>query len=288
MSEENSFDLATLERGTRVRGKVALVTGAGSQSEGIGNGRAAAIVLARQGAKVALLDYKEALAAETARMIEEEGGECLVIGADVTKAEECEAAVKKTVERWGRFDILVNNVGTGLVRGDAVEVDLDAWDRGMDINVKSIVMMVKYAVPEMRKSGGGSIINIGSITALHGGHPNLFYPTSKAAVFHMTKVMAGNYGHDNIRVNSVAPGFVYTPMVYGSGLPDGVREMRRGMSAMKTEGTAWDIAYGILYLASDESRWVTGVILPIDAGSSSVSPYFQTSLPTDRYGSNRS
>ena len=261
----------------RVAGKVAIVTGAGSSAEGIGNGRAAALLLARHGAKVGLVDFHEDAAAETARMIADEGGESLVIQADVTDAGSCEAAVRKTVDRWGRLDILINNVGTSRVRGDATEVDLEAWDRGLRTNVTSMVMMVRFSVPEMRKSGGGSIINIASITAFHGGHPNLLYPTSKGALINLTRTMAGNHGSDGIRVNCIAPGFVYTPVVYGRGLPDGVRERRREASALKTEGTAWDVAYGILYLASDEARWVTGVILPIDAGVSAISPHFQVS-----------
>jgi len=265
------------DHGRRVAGRVALVTGAGSSAEGIGNGRAAALLLARQGARVAVLDFNEESAAETARMIGAEGGESLVLQGDVSKAADCESAVRRTVDRWGRLDILVNNVGTSRVRGDATQLDLDEWDRGMQINVKSMVMMVRYAVPEMKKSGGGSVINIASITAFHGGHPNLFYPTSKAAVVHLTRTMAGNHGPDGIRVNCVAPGFVYTPVVYGRGLPDGVREARRESTALKIEGDAWDVAYGILFLASDEARWVTGVILPIDAGTSALSPHFQTS-----------
>lgn len=262
----------------RVGGKVALVTGAGSSAEGIGNGRAAAILLAREGARVALLDYNEASAAETARMIEAEGGECIVIQADVSKVDDCQRAVRTTVDKWGRLDILVNNVGTSRVPGDATELDLDAWDRGLRLNITSMMLMVRFSVPEMKKGGSGSIINIASITAFHGGHPNLFYPTSKGAILNMTRTMAGNHGEDGIRVNCIAPGFVYTPVVYGGGrLPEGVREKRRDASALKTEGTGWDVGYGVLYLASDEARWVTGVILPIDAGVSAISPHFQTS-----------
>jgi NAD(P)-dependent dehydrogenase (short-subunit alcohol dehydrogenase family) len=263
--------------GDRVAGKVAIVTGAGSLTDGIGNGRGAALLLARHGAKIGVVDYQKDAAAATASMIEAEGGECVVIQADVTDADACRAAVQATVERFGRLDILVNNVGTSRVRGNAVEVDLDAWDRGMQTNIKSMVMMVRFAVPEMKKGGGGSIINIGSITGLHGGHPNLHYATSKGAILNLTRTMAGNHGPDGIRVNAILPGFVYTPIVYGRGLPEGVREMRRDVSVLKTEGTAWDVAYGILYLASDEARWVTGVILPIDAGVSAISPHFQTS-----------
>lgn len=264
--------------GDRVAGKVALVTGAGSSAEGIGNGRAAAILLARHGASVALLDFNKESAEDTARMIEKEGGECFALQGDVTKVEDCQAAVRQTVDRWGRLDILVNNVGTSRVPGNATELDLEAWDRGLRINITSMMLMVRFAVPEMKKSGGGSIINIGSITGFHGGHPNLLYPTTKGAVINLTRTMAGQHGADGIRVNCVAPGFVYTPVVYGGGrLPDGVREKRREASALKTEGTGWDVGYGVLYLASDEARWVTGVILPIDAGVSAISPHFQTS-----------
>ncbi len=271
-------------KGQRVSGKVALVTGAGSSAEGIGNGRAAALLLAGHGAKVGLLDFNEAAAAETARMIEADGGECIVIQADVTKVEDCQAAVQKTVDRFGRLDILVNNVGTSRIVGNAEELDLEAWDRGMRLNVTSMMLMVRFAVPEMRKSGGGSIINIASITAFHGGHPNLFYPTSKGAILNMTRTMAGNHGLDGIRVNCIAPGFVHTPVVFGNGrMTEDVREMRREASALKTEGTGWDVGYGVLYLASDEARWITGVILPIDAGVSSISPHFQTSSKRTSY-----
>jgi NAD(P)-dependent dehydrogenase (short-subunit alcohol dehydrogenase family) len=266
------------EHGDRVLGKIAIVTGAGSSAEGIGNGKGSAIMLARHGAKVAIVDYNKAAAEDTARMIEGYGGECIVIEADVSKVEDCERIVKTTVDKWGRLDVLMNNVGTSRIPGNSLEVDLDAWDHGWRLNVKSMVMMVRFSVPEMRKAGGGSIINTASITAFHGGHPNLFYPTSKAAVVHLTKVMAGQHGEDLIRVNAVAPGFVYTPVVYGGGrLPEGVREARKEFGVLKTEGTGWDVAYGVLYLASDESRWVTGICLTIDAGASAVSPIFQTS-----------
>jgi NAD(P)-dependent dehydrogenase (short-subunit alcohol dehydrogenase family) len=274
------------ERGTRVAGKVAIITGAGSVAEGIGNGRAAALILARHGAKVVLLDVNEASAAETGRMVEAEGGECLVMRCDVTDPESCRAAVQATVDRWSRLDILVNNVGTARIAGDATTVDLEAWDRGMRVNVTSMVLMTRYCVPEMKKSGGGSIINISSIVGLHGGHTNLFYPTSKGAILNLTRTMAGNHGPDGIRVNCICPGFLYTPVVEAAvaisegGVPVSVRETRRNAGAIKVEGTAWDVAWGILYLASDEARFVTGVVLPIDAGVSAVSPHFARSSPS--------
>lgn len=271
-------------RGDRVAGKVAIVTGAGSSAEGIGNGRASAILLARHGASVCLLDWSLESAQETEAMIQAEGGVCFSLQGDVSQEVDCRHAVEETVRRYGRVDILVNVVGTSKVRGDATAVDLDEWDRGMAINLKSIVMMSRYAVPEMAKVGGGAIINIGSITGLHGGHPNLFYATSKGAIVNMTRTMAGNHGQDQVRVNNVAPGFVYTPVVYGKGLPEDVREYRRNTSVLKTEGTGWDVGYAVLFLASDEARWITGVTLPVDAGVSAISPHFQTTTPNRKLG----
>jgi NAD(P)-dependent dehydrogenase (short-subunit alcohol dehydrogenase family) len=279
MAEQKPIPTPAATRGDRVAGKVALVSGAGSSAEGIGNGRASAILLARHGASVGLLDFNLAAAEETARMIREEGGSCFSIQGDVSVEADCKRGVDETFQRYGRLDILVNVVGTSKIRGDATSVDLDEWDRGMVLNIKSIVMMSRYAVPEMRKSGGGSIINIGSITGLHGGHPNLFYATSKGTIVNMTRTMAGNHGKDGVRVNNVAPGFVYTPVVYGKGLPEHVREFRREVSVLKTEGTGWDVGYAVLFLASDEARWITGVTLPVDAGVSAISPHFQTTTP---------
>ncbi|MDE8652433.1 SDR family NAD(P)-dependent oxidoreductase [Novosphingobium album (ex Liu et al. 2023)] len=270
-------------KGDRVAGKVALVSGAGSSAAGIGNGRASAILLAMQGARVGLLDFDLDAANETGRIIAEAGGECFTIAGDVSNDADCAAAVTETLRRYGRLDILVNVVGTSKVRGDATEVDLDEWDRGMRINVKSIVMMARHSVPVMRKRGGGSIINIGSITGLHGGHPNLLYATSKGALVNMTRTMAGNHGKHGVRVNNVAPGFVYTPVVYGKGIPDDVRDYRRRISALQTEGTGWDVGYAVLFLASDEARWITGVTLPIDAGVSAISPHFQTTTPNRKF-----
>ncbi len=279
MAEDATASDTPVVRGDRVAGKVAIVTGAGSSAEGIGNGRASAILLARQGASVCLLDWSLDSARETEQMILAEGGACFAIQGDVSQEADCRNAVEETTKRYGRVDILVNVVGTSKVRGDATAVDLDEWDRGMAINLKSIVMMTRYAAPEMAKVGGGSIINIGSITGLHGGHPNLFYATSKGAIVNMTRTMAGNHGKDRIRVNNVAPGFVYTPVVYGKGLPEDVREYRRNTSVLKTEGTGWDVGYAVLFLASEEARWITGVTLPVDAGVSAISPHFQTTTP---------
>src|SRR5579883_1026489 len=255
----------------RLAGKVAIVTGAGSRAEGIGNGRAASILLARHGARVALLDAVKPWAEATARMIAEEQGESFVIEADVTDPAACAEAVRRTVERWGRLDILVNNVGIGGPQGTAVEVDPVQWDEAMRVNVASMMLMAKYAIPEMRKVGGGAIVNIASVAGLVGGHPHLLYSTSKGAVVNMTRAMAAHHGTEGIRVNCIAPGMVYTPMVYSRGMPPELREARRRRSLLKTEGTGWDVGNAVLYLVSDEARWVTGVILPVDAGATAGS-----------------
>ncbi len=172
-----------------------------------------------------------------------------------------------TVDAWGRLDILVNNVGITGPRGNAVEVDIEAWDTAMRVNVASVMLMAKYAIPEMIRSGGGSIINLSSVAGLLGGHPSLLYPTSKGAIVSLTRAMAAHHGRDGIRVNCIAPGTVYTPMVASRGMTPEMRKARSEGTLLGTEGTGWDIGYGALFLASDESRWITGITLPIDGGA---------------------
>lgn len=249
-----------------LEGRVAIVTGAGSRSAEIGNGRAAALLLARRGARVLLLDAQLDCARETERMIAAEGGSALALACDVSAAAQCRQAVAHAVEAWGRVDILVNNVGIGGPAGNAVDLDLDEWDHALRVNVTSMMLMAKYAIPEMRKLGRGAIVNIASVAGLIGGTPALLYPTSKGAVVNMTRAMAAHHGVEGIRVNCVAPGMVYTPMVAGRMTPE-VREQRRKRSLLQTEGSGWDVGQAVAYLASDEARWVTGVILPVDAGA---------------------
>jgi NAD(P)-dependent dehydrogenase (short-subunit alcohol dehydrogenase family) len=260
----------------RLAGRVAIVTGAGSRvAGGVGNGRATSILLAREGAGVCLVDTVRGWAEETAGTIRAEGGDCLVAEADVTDPDACRAAVAAAVGRWGRLDMLVNNVGVTGPDGTAVDVDVEAWDRALRVNVTSMMLMSRHAIPEMRRQGGGAIVNLGSVAGLVGGHPNLLYATSKGAVAQMTRAMAAHHGRDGIRVNCVAPGMVYTPMVYAGGMTPEMREARRLRSLLQTEGSAWDVAAAILYLVSDEARWVTGVVLPVDAGATAG----QGSLP---------
>lgn len=248
----------------RLEGKVAIVTGAGSRAAGIGNGRAAAVLFAREGARVLLVDQSAEAAEETASMIKAEGGEAEVMPADVTRAEDCRALVERTVARWGRLDILDNNVGIGG-RGSVVEVDEALWDEVMTVNVKSMMLVSKYAIPAMAAGGGGAIVNISSISALRprGLTP---YSASKGAVIALTKAMAIDHAKDGIRVNCIAPGPVYTPMVYGAGMSDELRERRKHASPLGIEGSGWDIGYAALYLCSDEARYVTGQVLVVDGG----------------------
>jgi NAD(P)-dependent dehydrogenase (short-subunit alcohol dehydrogenase family) len=256
-----------IRRDGRLDGKVAIVTGAGSRGEGIGNGRATAVVLARHGARVTLVDSVAEWAEDTAKLIAAEGGTSQIVEGDVSDAASCEAIVARTMAAWGRLDILVNNVGITGPRGDAIEVDVVAWDSAMRVNVTSMMLMAKFAIPEMIKGGGGSIVNLTSVAGLLAGHPSLLYPTSKAAVIGLTRAMAAHHGRDGIRVNCIAPGTVYTPMVASRGMTQQMRQMRAKTTLLGTEGTGWDIGYGALFLASDEARWITGITLPIDGGA---------------------
>ncbi|KAF2098435.1 NAD(P)-binding protein [Rhizodiscina lignyota] len=249
-------------------GDVAIVSGAGSRMAGeIGNGRATAIVLARQGAKVALVDNNVEWARETKRMIDEEGGISEVVQADVTSEESVKNAVAQTVKHFGTVHILVNIVGVGGVIGDATKLDLEAWDRDMRINVTSMVLMARHAIPEMRKNGRGAIVNLSSVSGLLGGNPSLLYPTSKGAIIQMTRAMAAQHGKENIRVNCICPGMVFTPMVRGRGMTPEMRKARIGQNLMGREGEGWDVGYAILFLCSKEAKWITGAILPVDAGT---------------------
>src|SRR3982074_453187 len=174
----------------RLKGKVAIVTGAGSRAEGIGNGRAIAVILARHGAKVMLVDTVAQWAEETKRLIEVEGGVCRIVEGDVSDPASCQAIVACTGDAWGRLDILVNNVGITGPRGNAVEVDIEAWDSAMRVNVASVMLMAKYAIPEMIRSGGGSIINLSSIAGLSGSRPSLLYSALKGAIGSFTPASA--------------------------------------------------------------------------------------------------
>ena len=256
------------ERRPRLEGKVAIVTGAGSRSEGIGNGKATATLFAREGAKVVLVDIEIERANETLADIEAEGGVASAFAADVCSDEECKALVDFAVSEYGRLDILDNNVGNSH-RERVTEIALDDWDKIMTLNLKSMVLTSRHAIPRMIETGGGSIINISSISGIRSGKDPA-YTASKAGVIGLTVSMAGDHGREGIRVNAIAPGPVYTPMVAWR-LSEEKRSYRRYTTALGTEGTAWEVGWAAVYLASDEARWVTGTVLTVDGGSSMLS-----------------
>lgn len=279
-------------------GKVAIITGAGAQGDGIGNGRAAAILLAEDGCNIVCVDLDESLAQRTVEMIgADEGdslsgatrkGQAIAMAADVSVEGDCARVVQTAVERFGRVDILFNSVGIGGAPGTAVEVDMVAWARGMEINVASMVMMAKYAIPAMKNNDlddamargwgcRGSIVNMGSVAGIKGGTPSLLYPTSKGAVVNLTRAMAVHHAPDGIRVNCICPGMVYTPMMYSGGrMSDEARLGRKNRSLLKTEGNGWDVGASVRFLAGPQARWITGVVLPVDAG---VTAAVGTDLP---------
>jgi NAD(P)-dependent dehydrogenase (short-subunit alcohol dehydrogenase family) len=252
------------DRPGRLEGKVAIVTGAGSRGPGVGNGKAASVLFAREGARVLLVDNAIDHAEETRAIIDGEGGEASTLQADVTSEADCRSMVEAAVERYGRLDILDNNVGISL-RKNVIEIEPDEWDHMMTINLKSMMLASRFAIPAMIETGGGSIINISSVAALR-AIGDAAYTTSKAAVIGLTMTMAADHGRDGVRVNCIAPGLVYTPMV-AHRLDDKLREHRRKASALGTEGTAWDVAWAAVFLASNEARWITGAVLPVDAGA---------------------
>lgn len=248
----------------RLRGKVALVTGAGSSGPGIGNGKATSILFAREGARVICVDQQVDRASETVAAIEAEGGTAYAVAADVTKRDDCERMVASGIERYGRLDILDNNVGIVVLQGirDVTEA---GWDRVMAVNLKGMVFATQAALPHLEASGGGSIINISSIAAMRQYGRATAYQTTKAGIIGLTISVAGELADKRIRVNAIAPGQIWTPMV-ASFLGPELREERRRSGLIQEEGAAWDVAWGAVYLASDESRWVTGHVLVIDAG----------------------
>ena len=252
-------------------GKVAIVTGGGSRGAGIGNGRAAAILLARAGARVMVVDLSEEAAEITVSQIRKESGEAFGFVADVTAETDCQMVVAAALERYGRVDVLDNNVGIGS-RNNVADEQLDDWNRVMAVNVTSMMLTSKHAIPAMVASGdGGAIVNVSSISALR-PRGAAAYSTSKGAIIAFSRNMAVELGLQGIRVNCVAPGPVYTPMVASSGMSDAARAGRRQASVMGREGTGWDIGNAVLYLASDLARYVTGQTLVVDGGATIVGP----------------
>lgn len=250
----------------RLTGKVAIVTGAASRGEGVGNGAATAILFAREGAKVVLVNRDLERAKALEEQIRAEGGEASSFAANVTRPEEAEAMAAFAIERYGRLDILHNNVGIGSP-GTAETVDLGHWDAVFQTNLTSALLCCRACIPRMRAGGGGSIINVSSTAGavgLQGSTGAVAYVATKAGLQGMTLSLAADYAAEGIRANCLIVGTVATPMV--AHLGEEGRERRRKAVPLQTEGTGWDVGWAAVYLASDEARWVTGVMLPIDGG----------------------
>jgi len=246
----------------RLQDKVAIVTGAGSRGPGTGNGKAAAILFAREGARVLCVDAEMTRARETVEAIVAEGGVAAAWAADVTRAADCRSMVDAAVEHWGRLDILHNNVGIES-RKLLLDTTEEEWDHVMAVDLKSMLLATQAAVVPMIERGSGAVICVSSVAALR-GFGRTAYAVAKAGVLGFVKSVAAQLGPKGIRVNAIAPGMVWTPMVADLG-PE-MRERRRKASPLGTEGTGWDVGWAAVYLASDEARWVTGQTLVVDGG----------------------
>jgi NAD(P)-dependent dehydrogenase (short-subunit alcohol dehydrogenase family) len=258
--------------GERLKDKVALVTGAGSIGPGWGNGKAAAVLFAREGARVLAVDINPEAAAETKAIVEAEGGACETYAGDVSKPGDVQAMVVACIAAFGRIDVLHNNVGIVAV-GGPVETSEESWNRVTDVNLKSMFLTCKYVLPEMERQGGGVIVNIASIAGIRWtGVPYISYASTKAAAIQFTRVVALQYARKGIRANSILPGLMNTPMVhaslvaaYGADAEEMVRK-RDAQCPMGRMGDAWDVAHAALFLASDEARYITGTELVVDGG----------------------
>ena len=259
--------------GDRLKEKVALVSGAGSSGPGWGDGKATAVLFAREGARVLAADINLDAALETKRIIEQEGGICEAVAGNVSLADNVAAMVDACIAAFGRIDVLHNNVGIVEV-GGPVETTEDSWDRVNDVNLKSMFLTCRQVLPHMERQGKGAIVNIASVSGIRWlGVPYISYAATKAAVIQFTRVIALQYARSGIRANSILPGLMNTPMVhapgviaaYGGSAEEMVRR-RDQQCPMGRMGDAWDVAYAALFLASDEAKYITGTELVVDGG----------------------
>lgn len=259
----------------RLQDRVAVVVGAGqTPGDTIGNGRATAFLFAREGAQVVAVDRRLDSAEETVAIIEAEGATALALEADATDEDDCRRLVAACVERFGRIDVLHNNVGIGGGDAGPAHIDLEGWDRILGVNLASVILPCKHVLPVMREQQGGSIVNVSSIAAVC-ATPTVAYKTSKAGVNAYTQTLAIGNAKYGIRANVIMPGLMNTPMAIegisrATGLPkDELIRRRDAQVPLRAKmGDAWDVAYAALFLASDEARFVTGVMLPVDGGQS--------------------
>ncbi len=255
----------------RLENKVAIVTGAGSIGPGWGNGKAVAVSFAREGAKVFAVDINPDAAEETAGIIAGEGGECTVHKTDVSSNGDVAEMVEACLAKYGRIDVLHNNVGI-VEPGGPEEIGENAWDRLIDINVKSMYLTCRHALPHMVAQGGGSIVNVSSIASFYAlGYPCVSYSASKGAINAMTRNIATQYAAKQVRCNAILPGLMDTPLIRDAVSAayddiDAMLKKRDAQCPMGFMGNAWDVANAAVFLASDESRYVTGIELLVDGG----------------------
>lgn len=254
----------------RLTGKVAIVVGAGSRGKPAGTGYATAMLFAKEGARVLLVDKDGERAEATLRDIAEAGVDASMFQADVTSESDCEHMIDCCQQRYGGVHILFNNVATyGM--GMVTEIDASDLDATFAINLKSMILACKYTIPLMTASGGGSIINVGSIDGMRAGFSrNVPYAVTKAGAAQLSRVMAVHHGRANIRVNCLAPGHIHGAFVRH--LDERTQSLRRKAGPLGSEGNAWDVAWAAVFLASEEARWISGVVLPIDAGLLAATP----------------
>jgi NAD(P)-dependent dehydrogenase (short-subunit alcohol dehydrogenase family) len=264
----------------RLDGKVALVTGAGSVGPGWGNGKATAVLLARAGAQVFGIDITESAAAETRDLIAAEGGTAIAHRCDMLVAEQVEAAVAACIARFGRIDILVNNVG-GSAPGGPVDMAEEAWDAQIDLNLKTAFLGCKYVLPQMEAQGKGAVVNLSSVAGLRMGTGRVHsaYSASKAGIIAFTKSVAMGYAKKGIRCNTVVPGLMHTPLVehrlvrqLGANDAEALIARRNASVPMGHMGTGWDIAHAVLFLVSDEAKYITATEIVVDGGFTAAGP----------------
>lgn len=257
--------------GGRLKGKVAIVTGAGSIGPGMGNGKATAILFAREGAQIMAVDCNLEAAEETRQLINEEGGDCVVFQADVSKSTDCKSMIEKCIQTFARIDILHNNVGI-ISRYGIDETSEEQWDKVMNVNLKSMFLTCKYALSHMEKQGNGAIVNISSMSAIRVPRSSIAYAVSKAGVVALTREIAIQYAAKGIRANAILPGLMKTPIVESmarsssSGDLEELWKQRDAKCPTGKQGDAWDTAYAALFLASDEAKYITGTALVVDGG----------------------
>ncbi len=257
----------------RLDGKTALVIGAGSVGDGWGNGKAAAVAYAREGARVACADRDADAAEATARIIRGEGGEATALTVDVVDAASVADCVASVMRHWERIDVLHNNVGIN-VPGGMAEADEESWTRVIDVNLTSVFRTCRAVLPIMVAQSAGAIVNISSLAAIRWtGYPYVSYMASKAGVNHLTRAIAIEYAGRGIRANTIMPGIMDTPHVAQSiaryhGDPAAMGAKRAASVPLGRQGDAWDVAWAAVFLASDQARFITGIELPVDGGQS--------------------